>query len=83
MALAQATGPVHVVLSTQGIEEWDKPGEPAHDPEALAEMVDEFRAAVRAPVMMTEVDCHINDQGFADAAMAVLDGWIAEGRVKM
>jgi len=28
------------------------------------------------------VDCHINDPAFADAALAVLDGWIADGTVK-
>ncbi len=81
--LEQATGPAHVVLSTQGIEEWDQEGEPAYDPGALAEMVDEFRVSVKAPVALTEVDCHINDQAFADAALAILDGWIADGTVRM
>lgn len=80
--LEKATGPAHVLLSTRGIEEWDKPGEPAHDPEALAEMVDEFRTATKAPVHLTEVACHINDQPFADAALAILDGWIADGTVR-
>ncbi len=80
--LAQAKGPAHVLLSTQGIEEWDKPGEPAHDPEALAEMVDEFRQSVADPIQMTEVDCHINDVAFAQAALAILDGWVADGTVK-
>lgn len=81
--LETATGPVQVVLPTRGIEEWDQPGEPAHDPEALAEMVDEFRVSVRAPVQLTQVDCHINDPGFAEAALAILDGWIADGTVRL
>ncbi len=80
--LNRAKAPVHVLLPTAGIEEWDKPGEPAHDPEALAEMLDEFRMAVKEPLKMSEIDGHINDQVFADRALAVLDGWIADGTVK-
>ena len=81
--LQPATAPVHVVLSNQGIEEWDRPGGPAHDPDALADMLDEFRKAVRPPLKLTELDCHINDQGFADAVLAILDGWVADGTVKV
>ena len=38
--------------------------------------------AVKAPTELTMLDCHINDQAFADAALKVLDGWIADGSVK-
>jgi len=81
--LEAAKGAVEILLPNQGIEAWDKPGEPAHDPEALAEMLAEFRDIVRAPITLTELDCHINDQPFADAALAVLDRWIADGTVKV
>lgn len=80
--LEQARAPVHVILPNEGIEAWDREGEPAHDPDALAEMLDEFRKAVKRPVAMTEIDAHINDQAFADQALAILDGWIADGVVK-
>jgi uncharacterized protein (UPF0261 family) len=80
--LERATAPVHVLMPAQGVEEWDKAGAPAHDPEALAAMVDEMSKAVKDPLKLTELDCHINDQAFADAALAVLDGWIADGTVK-
>ncbi|WP_390912731.1 Tm-1-like ATP-binding domain-containing protein [Pseudosulfitobacter sp. SM2401] len=80
--LEQAKGPVHVLMPTQGIEEWDKLGEPAHDPEGLAAMVDEMGKAIKDPIQLSMLDCHINDQAFADAALAVLDGWIADGTVK-
>ena len=79
--LSAAKGPVHVLMPTQGIEEWDKEGGAAHDPEGLAAMVDEMGKAIRAPARLTLLDCHINDQAFADAALEVLDGWIAEGKV--
>ena len=77
--LDQATGPVHVLMPTQGVEEWDKPGGPAHDPEGLAAMVDEVQLAIKAPTQLTLLDCHINDAAFADAALKVLDGWLDDG----
>ena len=80
--VAQSSAPVHVLLQIQGIKEWDKPGEPAHDPDGLAAFVDEMRTAIRPPTLLTEVDAHINDQAFADAALAVFDQWVAEGIVK-
>ncbi len=80
--LETAKGPVHVILTTGGIEEWDREGQPAHDPEGLQAMLDEFRKTVKAPLAMTEIDCHINDQAFADKALEVLDQWIADGVVK-
>ena len=79
--IAPSRAPVQVLLPVQGIEEWDKPGEPAHDPEALAAFIDEMRAVIPKD-RLTEVDGHINDQIFADAALAVFDRWLGEGVVK-
>ena len=81
--LQGSNGPVHILVPTQGIEEWDKEGEPAHDPEGLAAMVDEFKQVITGPIELTMVDCHINDQAFSDAALAVLDEWIANGTLKL
>ena len=80
--LAMSTAPVHVILPNQGIEEWDRPGDVAHDPEGLAAFLDQMLQSVKEPVQMTEIDAHINDQEFADAALAVFDGWLADGTVK-
>jgi uncharacterized protein (UPF0261 family) len=79
--LAEANAPAHVILPNKGIEEWDKPDGPAHDPEGLLAFLEEMRAAIRPPVALTEIDAHINDQAFADAALAVFDGWIADGTI--
>ncbi len=79
--LAQSSTPAHVILSTRGIEEWDKPGQPAHDPEGLAAFIDEMRSAIKAPAILTEVDAHINDQAFADKALEIFDAWVADGTV--
>ncbi len=80
--LEQSRGPVHMLMPIQGVEEWDRPGGPAHDPEGLAAMVDEVRKSIAAPTAVTLVEAHINDQAFADAALGVLDAWVADGTVK-
>lgn len=72
----------HVILTNQGIEEWDRPGDVAHDPESFADFCDEMRQVITDPIEFTELDCHINDQGFADAALAIFDAWVADGTVK-
>lgn len=79
--LAQSSTPAHVILTTGGIEEWDKPGEPAHDPEGLAAFVDEMRSAIKAPVLLTELDAHINDELFAEKVLELFDAWVADGTV--
>ena len=78
----QSKSPAHVILPVTGIEEWDKPGAPAHDPEGLAAFVDEMRSAIKAPVQLTEINAHINDQAFADKALEIFDNWVADGTVQ-
>ena len=72
---------VHVILPTGGGEEWGRPGQVAHDPEALAAFSDEMRKVMTDPITFTEIDCHINDQAFADKALEIFDGWVADGTV--
>ncbi len=80
--LRMSDAPVHVVLPAGGIEAWDRPGEPAHDPEALAAFCDEMRAQMTAPLCFTELECHINDQAFADAVLGIFDAWVADGTIR-
>ena len=80
--LAETSTPTHVLLPLEGLEEWDRPGGPAHDPEALAAFIDEMQSTIRPPAKLIEVPAHINDQAFADAALKVFDGWIEKGVVK-
>lgn len=79
--LSESKAPVHVVLPTQGIEEWDRPGQDAYDPEGLAEFLDEMRGVIKTPTQMTEIDAHINDQAFADKVLEIFDAWVADGTV--
>lgn len=80
--LAGARGPVVFLLPTRGGNEWDREGGPLCDPEGLAAFVDELRAQCPANVTLVDLDAHINDPAFHDAALAVIDGWIAEGVVR-
>ena len=80
--LGGATGPTALLLPTQGIEGWDRPGQPLHDPEGLAALVDELRRTVQPNTRLIELDAHINDDAFVQAALAVFDQWVAEGHIK-
>ncbi len=77
--LLRAKGPVHFILPNKGIEEWDKEGEPAHDPEGLKAFSDEIRKSIIPPIEFTEIDAHINDQEFSDAALDIFDAWVDNG----
>lgn len=79
--LAAAKGDVVFLLPTRGGNEWDREGGPLCDAEGLAAFVAEVRAACPPNVRLVELEGHINDPAFAEAALAVVDGWIAEGRL--
>lgn len=79
--LAAATGPSCLMLPLQGIEEWDRPGQPLHDAEGLAQFVVAMRDSAGAPTEFVEIDAHINDAMFSEAALAQFDRWVAAGRI--
>ena len=79
--LAAGHGPTRVLLPLRGIEQWDRPGEAAHDPQGLAAFIEQMRHSIVAPCELIEVDAHINDEEFASAALAQLDAWIDDGTV--
>ena len=81
--LARAKAPVKFRMPLHGIEEWDREGQVAHDPEALAAMTDEVRKAISSPVELRELDCHINDAAFATEVLSIIDGWVADGTIRM
>lgn len=79
--LAEARGPVTLLLPRHGIQAWDRPGEALHDAQALAAFLDELRARVAPPVHCVEVQAHINDPAFTAAAMNIFDAWVRDGLV--
>jgi uncharacterized protein (UPF0261 family) len=79
--LSRNRGPTVYLVPQRGIEGWDREGEPMHAPQALAALLDETRRTPIANARLIELDARINDEVFAEAALAVLDEWVAEGRV--
>jgi len=79
--LKPSKAPVNVLLPLHGLEQWDREGEPAHDPDGLNAFIDEIRKVIKAPLVLTEVDAHINDQAFSDSALAIFDQWVKNGTV--
>ncbi|WP_299987835.1 Tm-1-like ATP-binding domain-containing protein [uncultured Ruegeria sp.] len=79
--LKEAKGPVHFFLPTGGIEEWDREGREAHDPEALTATVEAARELWPAVAPTTVVDAHINDAAFVEAVLKQFDAWVDEGIV--
>ncbi|MXX89434.1 MAG: UPF0261 family protein [Boseongicola sp. SB0665_bin_10] len=81
--LKKSKGPVRFVLPTHGIHAWDTEGMPAHDPEALAAMVEAYKAEMTAPIELTVMDCHINDLAFSEKVVEIIDRWVADGTIRM
>ncbi len=77
--LAEAMGPVALLLPRGGCNEWDRPGADLHDAEGLAAFCDEVVACCPANVRLEDMAAHINDAEFTDAALAVFDGWVEAG----
>lgn len=79
--LAQAAGPTTFILPTRGVQEWDRPGGPLRDAEAIEAVNAECRRLIHEPVELIEIDAHINDDEFVDAALTVFDRWVEQGIV--
>ena len=69
-------------MPRHGIEGWDREGQPLHDPEGLAALVDELPRALAPNTRLVQLEAHINDAAFAEAALEVLDDWIRQGLVE-
>ena len=69
-------------MPNQGVEEWDREGGVAHDPQAFSEFLEEMRTVFTQPVRFEEIDCHINDDAFADKALQIFDAWLDNGTIK-
>jgi uncharacterized protein (UPF0261 family) len=80
--LAQATGPCAFILPRGGCNEWDRAGGPLSDSEGLAAFCDAMEKALPANTELHSLDCHINDAGFAEKVLEILDDWVGRGIIK-
>lgn len=66
--LNQARGPVAVLIPLRGFSASDRPGHAFYDPEADAALITTLKANLDPGIELMEVDAHINDPAFAEAA---------------
>ncbi len=69
--LSAATGPVAILLPGRGVSAIDQAGQPFDDPLARKALHDAIRDGAHG-IEVIDLDCHINDPEFADAAAAKL-----------
>jgi uncharacterized protein (UPF0261 family) len=79
--LNAARGPVALVMPLGGVDEWDRPGQPMHDPEGLAAMARVLEAELASHVDYRPLAAHVNDPDFAELVLALFDGLVAAGAV--
>ena len=72
--LNRAEGPVTVLYPRNGFDDFDKEvGGVFYDPEGHATFLRALRRQVKPAVKIVELDMHINDQAFAEKAIAAFD----------
>ncbi|MEO7889170.1 MAG: Tm-1-like ATP-binding domain-containing protein [Vicinamibacterales bacterium] len=71
--LSAARGPVAILLPARGVSAIDKTGQPFDDPVARAALHDAIRSGAHGQeIEVVDLDMHINDPEFADAAVRKL-----------
>jgi len=75
--LNRARGPVKVVIPMRGWSEADSENGPLYEPDTNQVFIDELRRLLRPEIPIIEVDAHINEPAFAQAAVAALDELMA------
>ncbi len=79
--LAESDAPTAFLLPRRGVGEWDRPGGPMHEPEAIAALAEALAVHIGPPVELIDLDCHINDPLYTQTAMEVFDAWLESGVV--
>lgn len=69
----KAAGPVAVIIPLRGFSEASKKGAPLYDPEADRAFINALKENLEEKVKFIEVDCHINDDEFADRVIETFD----------
>jgi len=67
-----ANGPVVLMLPLKGVSAIDREGEPFYDPKANKALFDSLRKHIDSKIKLVELDLHINDPAFGEAAASQL-----------
>jgi uncharacterized protein (UPF0261 family) len=78
--VSQSTGPAAILLPLQGVSAIDKTEQPFDDPAARAALFEAIRRSVSGGTELIELNCHINDPAFAEAAAAKLLSLVASNQ---
>lgn len=70
---SNSSGPVSIIIPLRGFSEASREGAPLCDPEADQVFIDTLKSNVEERVEIREIDCHINDDEFADETAWVFD----------
>jgi uncharacterized protein (UPF0261 family) len=70
-----------VLLPLRGVSAIDAPGQPFHDPSADAALFEAIRGGLSSNVELVELDLHINDPAFAEAAARAILRFLPAARV--
>ncbi len=66
-----------------GIDEWDRPGGPFHDPDGLARLARSLQKSLRPEVPFIRLDAHLNDRPIVTlAATAALTALTADAAAR-
>ncbi len=76
--LNRAVGPVAAIVPLRGFSLPSRAGYPLHDPQGDLAFARTLKGRLRERVKYVEVDCHINDPPYAEAAVLLLESLIAE-----
>lgn len=68
-----AKGPVTVLFPLHGLDAHDRPGGSFYDPEGRMTFLETLRENLDPSITLLELDVHINDQAFAEAAVKIFD----------
>jgi uncharacterized protein (UPF0261 family) len=71
---------VNVLIPTRGWSEADREGEPLYDPEMNLVFTDRLREVLDPQIEIQEMDQHINDSTFAEAAANLMDKMIKNNK---
>lgn len=67
--LNKAKGPTHLFIPLRGFSYPDHEGRAHWDPEVNADFIRALKSRLSPAIMYDELDCHINDDAFIDAAV--------------
>lgn len=80
--MSQSTGESCFILPKAGVQAWDKEGESLCNTECKQAFVDELLVQAKDRIQVIEVEAHINDDAFVEAALRVFDDWLAQGIIR-